>query len=125
MRATEYWIQRALREKNLTSSIDQLNTELARCYRKAYERIYQELEKLYLEIMKSTDKVLISHLYQYNRYYEIMNLIEQEAIRLGKQEESLFRTELTGIYEFNRKLLDPSFNAVLNQGAIQDAINRY
>ncbi len=75
--------------------------------------------------MEKEGKVLVSHLYQYNRYYEIMNLIEQESARLGKKEESLFRRELTGVYEFNRKLIDPTFNVALNKGAIDEAINRY
>lgn len=122
MKTSNYWIERALREEHLTHSIDELNRELQRCYQKSYERVEKELRRLYLEIMETEGTVQISHLYQYNRYYDIMNLINEESIKLGKKQQVIFDKELTGVYDYNRKLLDKTFNFMLNKEAVQEAI---
>ena len=115
---------RVLREKNLDIAIDKLIEELKRCYLKSSDRLIKELERLYYEIQTSTEgSVLVSHLYQYNRYYDIINNINEELYRLGSTEQVLFRKELTGVYDFNRKLIDPTFNLVINQDAVNEAIN--
>ena len=122
MKTSNYWVERALREANLTHSIDELNTELQRCYLKSYNRVERELKRLYLEIMEAEGKVQISHLYQYNRYYKILNLINEETVKLGRQQQVLFDKELTGVYNYNRKLLKNDWNILLNEAAVQEAI---
>ena len=122
MKTSNYWVERALREANLTHSIDELNRELQRCYLKSYNRVERELKRLYLEIMEAEGTVQISHLYQYNRYYKILNLINKESIKLGRQQQVLFDKELTGVYNYNRKLLKNDWNILLNEAAVQEAI---
>lgn len=123
MKSNDYWVLRSLREANLNKSIDQLNKELLRCYQKSSKRLAIELKRLYLEIMEKEGKVLVSHLYQYNRYYKIMNLIEEESIRLGKEQQALFEKELTGVYNYNQKLLNNDFDVFLNKEAVQESVN--
>lgn len=52
-----------------------------------------------------------------------MNKIQDELINLGDKEQRYFERELTGVYKFNRKLINPSFNAELNKQAIETAIH--
>ena len=72
--------------------------------------------------MEAEGQVQISHLYQYNRYYKILNLINDESVKLGRQQQVLFDKELTGVYNYNRKLLKNDWNILLNEAAVQEAI---
>ena len=47
MKATNYWIQRVLREKNLTKSINTIDKDLQRIYKNAYNNLSMELKRLY------------------------------------------------------------------------------
>jgi SPP1 gp7 family putative phage head morphogenesis protein len=125
MRSLDYWVLRASREKNLDIAIEELIKELQRCYLKSANDLIPKLEKLYLEILSDTKgEVLISHLYQYNRYYDIVNEINEELRNLGFKEAVLFEDELTGVYEYNRKLINPTWNLAINKSAVEETINR-
>ena len=123
MRTNNYWLQRVLREQNLTKSINTIDKDLQRIYKRAYENLSIELKRLYWEILEAEGEVLPSHLYQYNRYYILMNKIQDELIKLGNTEQRYFERELTGVYEYNRKLINPLFNVELNKSAIETAIH--
>lgn len=124
MKTTDYWKQRVLREAHLTRSISTIEKDLKRIYQNSYNRLEKELRRLYLEIIETEGEVLPSHLYQYNRYYDIMNRLQEEMVGLGKREQVVFERELTNVYKYNLTLINPTFNANLNKQAIQEAIRR-
>ena len=125
MTANQYWIMRAARENQLDKAIDELINELQRCYLDSARNLIPKLEKLYFEILRDTDgKVLVSHLYQYNRYYDILNEINDELRKMGFKEAYAFTNELTGVYEYNRKLINPTWNLAINKSAVDEVINR-
>lgn len=124
MKTTDYWKQRVLREAHLTRSISTIEKDLKRIYQNSYNRLEKELRRLYLEIIETEGEVLSSHLYQYNRYYDIMNRLQEEMVGLGKREQVVFERELTNVYKYNLTLINPTFNADLNKQAIQEAIRR-
>jgi SPP1 gp7 family putative phage head morphogenesis protein len=124
MTSKQYWTERVLREANLSKSINTIEKDLKRIYQKSYNRLSDELKKLYWEILETEGKVLPSHLYQYNRYYILMNKIQDELVTLGKKETQYFEKTLTNLYEFNRTLINPNFDVSLNKQAIQTAIHQ-
>ena len=123
MTTQDYWKKRVLRENNLNHSINTIDKDLKRIYQKSYYRLERELKRLYLEIMESEGKVQLSHLYQYNRYYQIMTQLQEEMVRLGKTQQDIFEKELTDLYVYNQQLLDPAFDYAMNKAAVEEAIH--
>ena len=125
---SNYWKNRELRQRvfALNRSIDLLNNELMRCYSLSQDRIIKEMIRLYLEIMEDNDgKVLVSHLYQYNRYYELMNKITEELNKLGLKEKNIFENEFKRLYVQNQVTIGESFNlsSEINYSEVENAIN--
>ena len=54
--------------------------------------------------------VLISDLYKYNRYYDLINSINKELLALGQKEVKICNTALITMYEANAKIIDKSLN---------------
>ena len=125
---SNYWKNREVRQRKyaLDRAIEILNEELRRCYSKSQERIINEMMKLYLEIMEDNEgKVLVSHLYQYNRYYELLNKITVELNKLGFTEKNIFENEFKRLYVQNQVTIGASFNlsSEINFEAVENAIN--
>ena len=124
-----YWKNReaSRRKYLLDQAIDHINEELKRCYKYSYDRVASAIEKIYLEIMEDNDgKILVSHLYQYNRYFEILNKINIELRKLGLKEEVFMKDELQRVYIQNQATINASFNlsSEINYKEVEEAINR-
>ena len=101
--------------------------ELERCYHSSMDRLLNEIARLYDEIVNDTEgKVLVSHLYQYNRYYELLNKINTELRRLGLQEKHFFQTQLEKVYVENQVIIGTSFSlsSEINYDQVERAINQ-
>lgn len=125
---SNYWNNREIKQREylLNKAINELMDELGRCYRKSMDRIINEMAILYDEITTAAQgQVLVSHLYQYNRYYELLNNMNAELRRLGLQEVSYFRNQLQKVYIDNQAIINASFNlsSEINYEAVEDAIN--
>lgn len=85
-----------------------------------------EMEKLYLEVLETTDgKILVSHLYQFNRYYELLNKITEELRKLGHLQTNIFRNAFENMYINNQAIIGASFhlNSEINYDEVEKAIN--
>jgi len=125
---SNYWIDREARQRKylLNKGIDELNTELKKCYYNISRRIMVEMEKLYLEVLETTDgKILVSHLYQFNRYYELLNKITEELRKLGHLQTNIFRNAFENMYINNQAIIGASFhlNSEINYDEVEKAIN--
>jgi len=85
-----------------------------------------EMEKLYLEVLETTDgQILVSHLYQFNRYYELLNKITEELRKLGHLQTNIFRNAFENMYIKNQAIIGASFhlNSEINYDEVEKAIN--
>ena len=95
--------------KLLNQSVDELNTLLLNAYNNAYQEIYTLLVDTYAKIIDEDGKPLQSHLYQYNRYYNIEKKLQSIIRRLGGIEEKELGRHLTQMYEDNAKIISHQF----------------
>lgn len=102
----EYWEKRQL--ELLHKSVAEAQKELAIIYSGAYRDIYARLVDLYEKICVD-DAPLVSRLYQYNRYYNLMNSLLDITRELGFKEEDLLTNSLTKLYEDNQRILQKAF----------------
>lgn len=79
--------------------------------------------KLYVEIEQGGE-VLPSHLYQYNRNYQLISNLEQELYRLGAKEKSLLDKNLTRVYKENQKIISDiqGIQTDINEQEVRDAV---
>lgn len=98
-----------LREKLLDEHINELMEILRDAYKKSSERIINEILVLYNKIMDG-ENILVSDLYKFNRYYKLLNSVNEELARLGLYEEQEFNNKLTSLYIKNSKIVGESIN---------------
>ena len=110
----KYWAKRKLDESQAfqKTSETKLLKKLAREYRRMAEEVSNELENLYYKILSESfdGEPLVSHLYQYNRYYETLGSIQNKLIELGMKETDYFEKSLTDLYKDNGKRIGKQFN---------------
>lgn len=94
----------------LKSSIDELETILKSEYLRLSDKLMSYLLDLYIGILGEDGKPLHSHLYQFNKYYEMLGKVQQELTKLGIKENRLFDDRLTKLYEDNCTILNKQFN---------------
>ena len=70
----------------LNRSIDELETILQREYLKLSDKLMSYLLELYVSILGEGGVPLHSHLYQFNKYYEMLNKVQDELMKLGLRE---------------------------------------
>lgn len=99
-----------IKKRLLKSSIDELETLLKKEYLKLSDKLMSYLLDLYVSILGEDGKPLHSHLYQYNKYYEMLGKIQNELMKLGIKENKLFDDRLTNLYEENSEIIDKQFN---------------
>ena len=94
----------------LDSSIDEINKVLQKEYLKLSDTLLNYLMDIYITILGEDGKPLKSHLYQYNRYYEMLNKIQQELSKLGVKENRIFDDRLVDLYRKNSEIIGEQFN---------------
>ena len=98
----------------LKSSIDELETILKKEYLRLSDKLVSYLLDLYISILGEDGKPLHSHLYQYNKYYEMLNKVQNELMQLGLKENRIFDDRLINLYEENCKILNKQFNLAID-----------
>lgn len=96
--------------KLLNHLTNELEEALKNEYDIVYGRLYEELLKLYNKIIDEDGKPLLSHLYEFDRYYKVAKLLQDKIKTLGKFEEKEFTKELTKMYKDNSSLLKGEFH---------------
>ena len=124
-----YWKTRGVRatEALLNKSIKQTELELIKNYKRVRETILAKIEKLYAIIQKEAEDgtPLLSHLYSYNRYYELFNEVEAELSALGETENKILEKNLTNLYNLNSKEVGKQLGlqSQINKDQVRRAVN--
>ena len=109
-----YWKKRKWKEETALADIEEyrLNRKLAEEYLRMQKDIIRDMENLYLKIMQEggSDVALVSHLYQYNGYYETLATIQQRLIKMGSTEIEQITSSLQHLYIANGKRVTKQFN---------------
>lgn len=98
---SKYWQRRDQVEREVLFKKLQaeLNKELARLYRITLNELKVDIYMLYDEITQGD--YIISDLYKYNKYYDLMNKIHDKLNELGQKEVAVFEPELIKMYKQN------------------------
>lgn len=97
---------------------------------KEYLKIAKDLElklrKLYQDIEDDGEPIL-SHLYQYNRYYDLLNTIQDDLIKLGQYEKKVLEQDLIKLYLDNANIINQYgnnlFNPTTNLELVKQVVN--
>lgn len=97
---------------------------------KEYLKIAKDLElklrKLYQDI-EDGGEPLLSHLYQYNRYYDLLNTIQDDLIKLGQYEKKVLEQDLIKLYLDNANIINQYgnnlFNPTTNLELVKQVVN--
>ena len=113
---TNYWKNAEVlaREKLLDISIDKLEALIKNAYLKQSDRILKDLLEVYETILRENETPLKSHLYQFNRYYDMLNKIQSRLNELGVYENLLFNEKLEELYINNQKIIDATYGLQSN-----------
>lgn len=81
-------------------------------YRRAEREVENKIKAMYLEIKEkeSKDKLLVSDLYKYNKYYDVMNTLNQRIIELGGSETGILENSMLQLYKANNRILSNEFH---------------
>ncbi len=95
-------------------------------YLKSAKSLELRLRALYQTIEDDGDSVLLSHLYQYNRYYDLLNMLQQEMTRLGQFEKKELEQSLIQLYVDNTEIINSygnNFTPFINKDLIKEVVN--
>lgn len=129
MARPEYWAKREIkaRMKLLDTGIDKVEERLKKEYLRSSQRVIRMMKELYNEITK-TGEFTINDLYQYDRYYELLNALNNELTRLGSAQKQVIGNELADLYNDTKTLLSPNgfydLNSELRKDLAENTINR-
>jgi len=110
MSSKQYWLRRDIKERErlIDTSISITEFRLRKQYLRSEQKIQKEMELLYDKIMREggSGQALASHLYEFNRYYDLLNNMNTELTKLNSKEKVIFKSEFTDLYSANSKLLN-------------------
>lgn len=103
---SNYWKQRQ-RDTIYNQQLQVAQSQLANEYRRCFEATYTKLSALFDEIVESSKdgSLLISDLYKYNRYYDLMNELNKNLTKLGLKEIEIYEYNLKALYLTNSELI--------------------
>ena len=126
-----YWFDR-IRDTNevlYTKSVEECGQHLAHYYRRAAKRVRSEIEILLTEIERDlvNDTFLISDLYRYDRYFILMNTLNQHLTSLGFQEIKIDKKYIKRLYELTEANVEnftpfPTFQTFGSADAILNTV---
>ena len=110
MSENSYWQSREIlaRERLFNLEEKELNNLVYKACKSVYNRLLRDIKLLYAELAANA-QLSISHLYQYNKYYNLLNTIEQELNKLSQQKISFFEKKLEDMYKKNAKIIGKEF----------------
>lgn len=115
--------------KKRTNLLDGAIANTEQTIYKEYTRIARQLElklrALYQDIEDDGDP-LLSHLYNYNRYYDLLNLIQDELVKLGQYEKRVLEDNLIKLYIDNANIISNygnNFTPFLDKNMVKEVVN--
>lgn len=131
MKNSKYWVKRE-RDQLYNAELQIAENQLAKEYKRCYQETKRQLIALYDEIKSGvigTDRgngeILISDLYKYNRYYDLINNLNHNLSSLGIKENQILEGKLKELYLNNLELIKPEIGFVpeVNEEMVKNTIN--
>ena len=118
----KYW---SMRDELYNKHLHKAERQLAKEYNRLFQKTKRDLLDLYYDITETADEVLVSDLYKFNRYYDLLNNLNTELVKLGEKEIAITELALGQLYERNCKLIDRElgFNSKIVPEKIATAIS--
>ncbi len=114
------------RDNLLDGAIANTERKIYKEYLKIAKDLELKLRKLYQDI-EDDGEPLLSHLYQYNRYYELLNTIQDDLIKLGQYEKKVLEQDLIKLYLDNSSIIngygDNLFSPRTNIELVKQVVN--
>lgn len=113
------------RTKLLDDKIADTEKVIYNKYLQISKRLEAKLRNLYQDIQDDGGMVL-THLYQYNRYYDLMNAIQNELTDLGQYEKKILQQDLIELYKANSLIINNygnNFKPFINNNLIKEVVN--
>lgn len=99
---SNYWKDRIQKQTDLLfdKTAKQIDDELIKKYRKAYNDTVADMSDLYDKLMKDAvdGKIKPNDLYRYNRYYQIRSNLNQRLLGLGAEDNRVLKQSLQELY---------------------------
>ena len=121
---SDYWEQRE-QEWLYNSTLTIAEKELAKEYIRVYRKTQSELIDLYNELVNEKGEILVSDLFRFNRYYELLDDLHKNLYRLGIEEERLFKDVFVNYYRKNCEILGERYSWYFpaNEDELKQVIN--
>lgn len=130
MARPEYWQRRDVRAREILfdKGTQAVEKRLQKEYLRSSQKVIRSLKQLYDDITKGNEHVTVNDLYQYDRYYEMLNALNNELTRLGSAQKQIIGDDLADMYNDTKALLEPNgtfaMNSELRSDLANTAINR-
>lgn len=122
----KYWDRRKSDELLRLAEVRE-SRQLARAYKKLQSELSFLLLDLYEQIANEEGVILASDLYKYNRYYDLLNKINERVSNLNKEEIDTIDESLKDLYMKNSSLISEDFSLPQNlpdNDALEKLVNR-
>lgn len=108
----DYWHDR---EKAYDNVYVDLKQQLKQAYLNTYKKTEQQLVSLYNEILIKSQNgtLLVNDLYKFDKYYILINELQEELEKLGLKEEIIYKDKFQQLYLTNSQLLGEEIGFVL------------
>lgn len=120
----DYWEQRE-GEYLYNSTLGTAEKQLAKEYRRVFKKTQDELLALYNELVNEQGEILVSDLFRFNRFYELLGELQQNLWQLGIREENIYEHIFHDYYVKNCEIIGNrfNFNFSLRNEEVKRAIN--
>lgn len=114
--------------KKRNSLLDLAISQTERQVQKQYIKIAKDLElklRVLYQNIQDDGEPLLSHLYQYNRYYDLLNTIQNDLVKLGQYEKRVLEDNLTKLYIDNANIISNygnNFKPFINEARVREII---
>lgn len=115
-----YWQKReALYNNKCGANLKELHTQ----YNKAFNTLKKETEGLYIKITQTG--ATANSYYQFNKYYDLMNQIDKELIKLGQKSTAIYSKHFAELYTQNFEIVknELAFKGDINPQRLENALN--
>ena len=127
----KYW---AMRQRDLlfSNELSLAEKELADQYLRCYEKTFNQISVLYDELLAgqvgSRSEILVSDLYRFDRYFQLMNQLQINLQILGSKEITIGNERLTNIYKTTSELIRTElgankFSSLVDENQVKTVLN--
>lgn len=129
---SNYWQNRLLEEQDhlWTTISTETESELAKQYLRLEKKVENELNRLWLEIIKDkgTPQFNVADLYNHQRYYDLLNYIREQLNENGIKQYEVMEKKFTDMYKENYKIVGKYYGKMrttLDEKKMQAIIDAY